>query len=156
MINGHQIQTSNNVIEKYCYSNDTTICKIYGGLYTWDEAMQYHTDGVNVQGICPPGWHIPDTVEFTVLSSNVNNNANSVKAIGQGAGTDASGFSALMSGYHGQAGSFYDIGDYTNYWSSAQSDSSNAHVMWLGKIVTTLNQNPTGKSSGFSVRCIKN
>lgn len=50
--------TLNDVIEKYCYDNDETMCNKYGGLYSWNEAMQntMHTDGI---GICPDGWHIP-------------------------------------------------------------------------------------------------
>ena len=36
--------------EKYCYFNLEESCNIFGGLYRWDEAMNY-TD--NPQGICP-------------------------------------------------------------------------------------------------------
>jgi uncharacterized protein (TIGR02145 family) len=159
MIAGNQNQTNNSTIEKYCYSNDTTICKIYGGLYSWDEAMQYGTSGTKVQGICPSGWHIPSSNDFYELKTVINNNGNSIKAIGQGsrnqAGTDESGFSGLLSGYRGQLGTFYNIGDYTNYWSSTQSDSTNVEVMWLGFDSKTVNQSNSNKTVGFSVRCIK-
>lgn len=159
MIPGIQTQTNNNIIEKFCYNNDTTMCKIYGGLYQWDEVMQYGTGGSNVQGICPTGWHIPDTTEFNNLSLAVNNSGNALKALAQGSGsssgTDASGFSALLSGYRGIAAGFFgDLGLYTNFWSSIEK-SAKIGVMWLGYDSQTVNQSYSGKQTGFSLRCIK-
>jgi len=57
-INGSSNQTDNGEIEKYCYNNLDANCVTYGGLYQWDEAMQYVTTA-GTQGICPDGWHIP-------------------------------------------------------------------------------------------------
>jgi len=37
MIDSLQNQTSNSVIEKYCYNNDSTNCNTYGGLYQWGD-----------------------------------------------------------------------------------------------------------------------
>src|ERR1035437_2197706 len=68
MINGIDTSKNNGIIEKYCYNNDTTNCTTYGALYQWDEAMQYVTTS-GAQGICPTGWHIPDSAEFTALST---------------------------------------------------------------------------------------
>jgi uncharacterized protein (TIGR02145 family) len=39
-------QTDNDIVEKTCYNSDPEMCKIYGGLYTWDEANS---------GVCPDG-----------------------------------------------------------------------------------------------------
>ena len=36
-------QTNNGVIEKYCYNNDPNICAAEGGIYQWNEMMQYST-----------------------------------------------------------------------------------------------------------------
>jgi uncharacterized protein (TIGR02145 family) len=58
--------TNNGTIEKYCYDDLTANCDVYGGLYQWNEAMQYMlTEGV--QGICPDGWHLPTSAEFETL-----------------------------------------------------------------------------------------
>jgi len=66
MINGDQVMTDNGIIEKYCYDNDTANCDIYGGLYQWDEMMNYSSSpGAN--GICPDGWHMPTDAEWTQL-----------------------------------------------------------------------------------------
>jgi uncharacterized protein (TIGR02145 family) len=53
-IDGANNQANNGTIEKYCYSDNTSNCDTYGGLYQWDEAMQYVTTE-GTQGICPSG-----------------------------------------------------------------------------------------------------
>jgi uncharacterized protein (TIGR02145 family) len=57
-INGSLEQTNNSLIEKYCYGDLAANCTTYGGLYQWNEAMQYVTTP-GTQGICPIGWHLP-------------------------------------------------------------------------------------------------
>lgn len=53
----------------------------------------------NVQGICPTGWHIPSQTEFQTLSTTtVDSNGNAVKAVGQGTGTNTSGFFCVNRG----------------------------------------------------------
>ena len=64
----------NSVIEKYCYNNNESYCDIYGGLYQWNEAMNYNEE--NSQGICPDGWHIPTVQEWTDLIDYINLNPN--------------------------------------------------------------------------------
>lgn len=66
MINGSTDMTNNGTIEKYCYDDDPTNCATYGGLYKWDEMMQYVTIE-STQGICPSGWHLPSDDEFKTL-----------------------------------------------------------------------------------------
>ncbi|MFA4924869.1 MAG: FISUMP domain-containing protein, partial [Ignavibacteriaceae bacterium] len=58
MIQGTANPSDNGTIEKYCYNNDTANCNKYGGLYQWNEAMQY-IKTEKAKGICPTGWHIP-------------------------------------------------------------------------------------------------
>ncbi|MFA5420614.1 MAG: FISUMP domain-containing protein [Patescibacteria group bacterium] len=71
-LNNETLSTS--TPEKYCYgATDIEVdpsgnCSIYGGLYTWDSAMQ---GGLSV---CPSGWRIPSEEDFlnlmTFLSSD--------------------------------------------------------------------------------------
>ncbi len=116
MISGNTNQTNNNLIEKYCYGDNSANCTMYGGLYQWDEAMQYVTTR-GAQGICPTGWHIPTQGEFMKLGSSVEADGNALKAVeqgtGGGAGTNISGFSALLSGTRNDYGSFEDKGGST-------------------------------------------
>jgi uncharacterized protein (TIGR02145 family) len=60
-------QQDNGIIEKYrAYTDWAYEDSIYGGLYQWNEMMQYGTT-TGAQGICPNGWHVPSNDEFTVL-----------------------------------------------------------------------------------------
>ncbi|MDP1621435.1 MAG: FISUMP domain-containing protein [Bacteroidales bacterium] len=70
-INAPQSQLDNNIIEKYCLVNDPAECARYGGLYMWEELMQY-TMEEGTQGICPPGWHVPSDVDWQVLEGAVD------------------------------------------------------------------------------------
>jgi len=71
MIQSSEDMTDNDIIEKYCYDNDPTNCDIYGGLYQWWEMMQYSIQQ-GLQGICPPGWHIPRDEELKILDGAVD------------------------------------------------------------------------------------
>jgi len=56
-------QTDNHEVEKYCYENDQSFCNTYGGLYTWDEMMEY-TNEPGISDICPESWHVPTSQEW--------------------------------------------------------------------------------------------
>ena len=73
MINGEKMQTDNEVIEKYCYQNKESNCDVYGGLYQWEEAVQYNNKE-RAQGICPEGWHVPSDDEFCTLEQQICQN----------------------------------------------------------------------------------
>jgi uncharacterized protein (TIGR02145 family) len=158
MINGSSEQTNNGTIEKYCYGNDQVNCKKYGGLYQWDEAMQYVTTQ-GIKGICPNGWHIPTDEEFQTLTAAVNGDGNRLKAVGQGtgggAGINTSGFSALLAGYRSHYGYFYPLGSTTYFWSSKKGDAAYAYGMTPGYDDSNIYFGQDFKVYGFSVRCIK-
>ncbi len=61
-----QSQRDNCLFEKYCYNNFELNCQSQGGLYQWDEMMQY-IDMEGTQGFCPPGWHVPVEHEWEML-----------------------------------------------------------------------------------------
>lgn len=170
MIQGSKEQTNNNTIEKYCYDNDANNCATYGGLYQWAEVVQYKNGATNttspntafsgnVQGICPPGWHLPTSAEYETLRAAVSSDGNTLKAIGQGtgdgAGTNTSGFSALLTGYCGTTGFFYNLGGNTDFWSSTEYGSNYAYFMNLGTNGSGIGMNATNKDYGYSVRCVK-
>src|SRR5574344_499811 len=66
--------------ESYCLDDDAVNCSKYGRLYKWAAAMDgagtWTSNGKGcgydvtcspiypVRGICPEGWHLPDTTEF--------------------------------------------------------------------------------------------
>ena len=61
-----QEQKNNGIIESYGYDDKPENIKILGGLYLWDEAMNYN-DEKSKQGICPPGWHVPSLEDWTLI-----------------------------------------------------------------------------------------
>lgn len=168
-------ETNNGVIEKYCYDNDSKNCDKYGGLYQWAEALQYANGATNdssshpalvgeIQGICPKGWHIPSFDEFRNLAGQFNYDANALKAVNQGVkngiGTNASGFTALLTGFS-QTEVHYNsnsnmLGDIALFWSSTERKRNSAAVFHLYDSNNNINLNENKKSNGLSVRCIKN
>ena len=158
MIQGASNQTNNSIIEKYCYANLPANCETYGGLYQWNEMMQYSTTP-GTQGICPPGWHIPTDVEFAALKTFVGGDGNLLKAVGQGTGagqgTDLYGFSALLAGNKQTYSSFVDIGKHGHFWSSTSSNDNVPHYyLWNDRSDFTQHWG-VYSTYGRSVRCIK-
>jgi uncharacterized protein (TIGR02145 family) len=156
MINGSLDQTNNNITEKYCYRNNPANCTIYGGLYQWNEAMQYDTiEGA--QGICPSGWHIPTYSDFITIGNTINWDGNALKAVGQGtgngAGTNTSGFSALLAGERLVDGSFLGLGEISSDWGSTR-DKEDAIPMELDYNDSLVLGWGNSLEAGFSVRCL--
>ncbi|MDP3150218.1 MAG: FISUMP domain-containing protein [Ignavibacteria bacterium] len=150
MLQGIENPSNNSLIEKHCYNNDTANCRIYGGLYQWNEAMQYiRTE--KAQGVCPNGWHIPTKSEFEILSSTVNNDGNALKVND----TNSSGFTALFSGYRIDNGYFNYLGTNTIFWSSTENNDTKANYLYLTTIYSNILLSDNNKEFGFSIRCIK-
>lgn len=154
----HSDVSNNGIIEKYCYGNNKANCDTYGGLYDWNEAMQYVTTQ-GAQGICPTGWHIPTYAEFINLRAWVESDGNALKAIeqgsGAGAGTNTSGFSALLAGGRYNEGFFFF--PYNGYFWSSSSDANNTFSFYFYVLDTSSScyLNDGNKNTGYSVRCIQ-
>jgi uncharacterized protein (TIGR02145 family) len=166
MISTNTSMSNDNVIQKYCYQNDTAKCNTYGGLYEWNEVMQYvNTSGG--QGICPVGWHIPTDAEWTALENSLPRSDKASRLSSNAAlwfdgsleasihfGT--SGFNALPGGFRSSSSSF-GLRDNANFWSSTESSSTNVinrHIDFEVS-VATFDLNPS-KLDGNSVRCRQN
>jgi len=68
MIRDTQLARDNGIYEKYSYQNDPTIKAPSGGYFTyyhWDEVIDYDT--IDTRGLCPPGWILPDRVDWDTL-----------------------------------------------------------------------------------------
>ncbi len=161
---GTSEQTNTGAIEKYCYGNSEANCDVYGGLYQWDEAMQYSSTPGG-QGICPTGWHLPTDEEWAALVSylgGIDVAGGKLKETGfahwsdPNTGADnSSGFTALPGGARDPVGSFADLSDYGGWWSSSWSDASNAwHRGMTASLAGVLRYN-YNKPCGFSVRCLR-
>ncbi|MBR6124124.1 hypothetical protein IKQ19_11120 [Candidatus Saccharibacteria bacterium] len=153
----------------WCYSNNLDSCEKYGRLYTWSATIDsiywtkkgktcgYDEDECNlpnrVRGICPKGWHIPNSKEWQALNYATGNNNKTMQAKGftnWKKATDEFGFSALPVG--GYTGDFL-FGTSAGIW-SATENGCNYASRWL------LNEDIIGLSGYFkyadlSVRCVK-
>jgi len=178
MVAGSANQSNNGTIEKYCYNNSEANCTTYGGLYQWNEMMEYTTTR-GVQGICPQGWHVPTDGEWTVLTSFVLNQSAWIcggntnyyaKALASTTGWDsyseictvgnnqasnnASGFAGLPGGYEGADGLYYHQGKFGYWWSSSEYNISYAWSRILAYNVANIYRN-NYRFYSFSVRCLK-
>jgi len=176
-------QSDDNVLEKYCYQNNTDYCTSDGALYQWAEAMDLAyacnannscAEQINTphQGICPTGWHIPTDDEYKTLEMylgmsqaeadaegwrGTHNEGDKLKIASKchsGQDCGTSKFESLLAGYRNTNGSFSNRGTYAYIWSSVQS-SANAWRRRLGSGLATVARDTYGKLYGFSVRCLK-
>ncbi len=150
-----QPHTDNCITERYCEPGDNT-CSTYGALYQWDELMQYGSTPGWPKGVCPPGWHVPTTVEWQdLIDANTGN--------GQ-AGSNLKDLNAPL-GFHGLLNGFYYL---NNLWAFTSTQNITGSMFWTstlagGKPVARgLNlYNPSvslyesSKANAFPVRCVK-
>ena len=164
MINGTENMTDDIVIEKYCYDNNYDNCDEYGGLYQWNEMMEYSTTP-GVQGICPDDWHLPTDAEWNILTDflgGLDVAGGKMKETGtvhwaspNTGATNESGFSGLPGGHRDTDGYFNYIGLYGYFWSSTEYSTSNAWLRELPYHSANAYRNNYSKEYGFSVRCIR-
>lgn len=176
MIQGTTNPSNNGIIEKYCFGNTPSICENKGGLYQWEEMMNYTTEE-GAQGICPAGFHLPSDEEWKVLegvadsqygighyiwnSSNFRgfDVAYNLKAVSGwasgGNGADLEGFKAIPAGYWWE-NSFFENNTFGIFWTSTSNEAGLPIYRGMRndmvKIARMLN---TYGPIGHSVRCIK-
>jgi uncharacterized protein (TIGR02145 family) len=164
MIDSLQDQTNNGIKEKYCYLNLQSNCDIYGGLYQWNEMMQYVTTE-GIQGICPTGWHLPTDIEWTVLINYLGGESlagGKLKESGTShwlsPNTDATnetGFTALPGGTRRHYGSFYAPGFFGDLYTSTQGDLGSAFYYTMNNTSGNAKRISGTMDDGNSVRCIR-
>jgi len=169
---GGQLQTNNGVIEKYCYDNNLTYCETYGGLYEWNEMMQFNPsddgDPGTTQGICPEGWHLPTLSEYNTLVSALggeNSAGGKMKETGttnwnspNSGATNSSGFTGLPSGYRSYSDGTFTSEGSSCYLKSATQVSGGTWLAYYRKLSYSNNdayENGSDKNNGNTVRCVK-
>jgi len=145
-----QDQRDNCVSEKYCFNDNPLNCINQGGLYEWDEVMQYDDTPAD-QGFCPPAWHIPTENDWNTLFANYTNNGfagNPLKYSGY------SGFDALLSGAYHFNSSWNFQGFATFFWSSTPQGSTKAWAHGMNISDPSVSAYPAFRVNSFSVRCV--
>ncbi len=162
----------------------TSNYQTYGVLYNWPAAMdgQASSNSVpsGVQGVCPPGWHLPSDEEWKILEGEVDSQYgypdpewNGLGLRGYDAGSNlkevgtthwyspnpgainSSGFTALPGGHMDNLISFNYLGNLAYFWSAREDGSSYAWLRSLGSSGTIVSRNHYNKHYGYSVRCCK-
>ncbi len=160
-------QNNINIIEKYCYDNDPLNCEIYGGLYQWNQAMNYETEQGS-QGICPQGWFLPSDQDFAEMEIFLGMDPGVVYTLGfrgPGIGTQlkqggTSGFDILYGGAWASWGAFIyiegSIHEFGYLYTSTQAGEDHAFRRCFRSDNSGVGRyNTWYKEAGLSVRCIK-
>jgi uncharacterized protein (TIGR02145 family) len=136
------------------YNNDSINYKNYGRLYNYKSAKNG----------CPKGWHLSSDNEWKILIDCLGGEADAggkLKAtsgwtIPNTGATNASGFSALASGYYDvNQDTFCHAGISATFWTTPGSGDT---TIWYRTIYyddTTVIRKCPYKPCGFSVRCVK-
>lgn len=145
-----------------------------GLLYQWSAAMD-NSETERSRGLCPAGFHIPSDCEWMYLEHGQgmsiseqnridawrahtadNQGTPGYKLRSQGTGqTNASGFSGLFAGYRGANGTYINRSSDGYWWSSSATGAATASFRHLGTGLRGLYRNSSNKTTGFSVRCLK-
>ncbi|MHC1707351.1 MAG: fibrobacter succinogenes major paralogous domain-containing protein [Bacteroidales bacterium] len=184
MILNNQASSDNGIIEKYCYMDDSNMCRVFGGIYKFAEMRQYApNNNFKPQGICPEGWHIPDNadwrtlflyfdpgIQFYTAWGHTWGNGNLSTDIGPDLreegfyywyptsgyeGTNTSGFSLLAAGSKSSNSSLFPgFLGSAELWSGEVFDATRAFYF---RVTTSLSifANTTQNVYGMSVRCIR-
>ncbi|PKO99434.1 MAG: hypothetical protein CVU13_04985 [Bacteroidetes bacterium HGW-Bacteroidetes-8] len=159
----------------YCDYNNIPVNSVANG-------RLYNYYAVATGKLCPTGWRVSTNDDWNVLETYLTNNGygylgsgdDTAKSLSEKSGWNASvtpgtvgnnqtsnnqsGFSAIPAGWRHYQGYFYDqeIGLSTYWWTSTVQDATKA---WSRSIFSGYSKatNPQAfKTSGFSVRCVKN
>ena len=141
----------------------------YGVLYNWPAAMggaqSSNGNPSGVQGICPPGWHLPSEAEWTELFDYLGGiniaggklkETDTIHWLSPNTGaTNETGFNALPGGVLYANGVFYGYKVKGSWWCSKEYNENLARFIEIGSYLGGVNNSHIDKESGASVRCIK-
>ena len=116
--------------------------------------------------MAPQGWHVPSDAEWTILETALGGASvagGKMKEAGtlnwttpNTGGNNNSGFAGLPGGNRNYLGSFVNVGNLGNWWSSTEEDSVGAWLRYLGYNISDLLRGGANyKYYGFSVRCLR-
>ncbi len=172
-------------VEKYCYDDDPWYCENYfGGMYSWSEAMglpkacdsvwtgttpecpdsvatgvvyDSEWDDLQIQGACPEGWHVMNGFEWRTMIGADESNWRVLSEVVSG--SNASGFSALLTGMGYCGGSsgckFGGVLEYGDFWLPKETDKEFAGVCAFRTLGWYSERNATLKKNVLPVRCVK-
>ena len=143
---------------QWAYDGNEVLGATRGRLYTWFPIN-------DSRGICPTGWHVPSTAEWTTLTDylgGLSMSGGKLKEAGfiywqspNTGATNETGFTALPGGYRFSSGGFGGLGTDGLWWSSTEVNTTDAWTLGMGNAYIEAYGGNNGKNSGYSVRCIR-
>ena len=164
-----QTQWANLTTGAWCwYNNDSAAyAATYGRLYNW-----YAVN--DPRGLAPQGWHVPTNREWDIMTKFLDptvdttvrgftgtdvgtkmKNTSGWERGGNGNGSNSSGFAGLPGGLRLNDGAFIYVGVYGIWWSAGEFGASNAWRRVLTRFDADVGRSEIFKSSGFSVRVVR-
>jgi uncharacterized protein (TIGR02145 family) len=142
----------------YCWYSNSVVFKTYGygALYNWY--------AVNIDKLCPTGWHVPSDTAWTTLTSYLGGETvagGKLKETGamhwtsSSAGCDnSSGFTAPGGGWRNDY-VFYYGGYGAMWWSSTSANATDAWYRGMYYFNNSVERKTAKKTGGCAVRCIE-
>lgn len=132
--------------------------------YNYTAATHNQFTSGKVQGVCPTGWHLPDSTEWEILIKTVRAKYNKNEAaLGLKAkygwpegkcGNDDYGFEALPTGAKNGTGDIF-TGETGSWWSSTNDEQNLADHWSIGSVDNRVLRGSTSYNVGYTVRCVK-
>jgi uncharacterized protein (TIGR02145 family) len=133
------------------YHNPASGIQHPASVYQWDELMQYD-ESVSIQGLCPPGWHVPSETDWNTLFAEYTNNGFAGSPLKY---SGFSGFNALLNGAWHLNEKWDYSGFATFFWSSTAYGPLKAWSHGMNDPDPSVSAYPAFRSNAFSVRCLK-
>lgn len=182
------VKTPSLLEHSWCFGNDEKKCDVAGRYYAWAavvDSVALATDLKNpqdcgngksctfldkIQGICPNGWHLPDTTEWRTLFVATGDSSAACKILKShigwynygiiaddiGNGTNDVGFSAIPVGYRSVSEGFNEtVGVDAFFWSATEYNMISNYKVVLSSSVKYAFFNQGDRSQGFPIRCVK-
>lgn len=171
---------------RYYPNNNVNNVATYGYLYNWKAVMNgaasSNSNPSGVQGICPTGWHVPSSTEFTQLSNYLssqsqywcgNDNTYTAKSIASTNGwnnssttcdvgndvlsNNATGFDAKPAGDYFINSQYENFGTMACFWfsTSVGTDDGFNRAIWYNSKKISGHSSGYTTGIGYSVRCVK-
>jgi len=135
-----------------------TYVSTYDYLYNWFAVN-------DAKGLCPSGWHVPTNGDWYDLTNYLGGDLNAGSKMKSPSLlwtlqnvpiVNSSGFTALPGGRRSNDGTFVFIRDAALFWSATQDvNPSYGESNYLEASNSAFKFNPWPKSTGLSVRCLK-
>ncbi|QQS61080.1 MAG: hypothetical protein IPN70_04310 [Candidatus Moraniibacteriota bacterium] len=154
-IDGNELPNGSE-IEKYCPDDEEDKCTQYGALYSFGEAKE----------ACPSGWHLPTDGEWTILEKKMGNCGASrddgwdCAPAGKEFINENNEPRQLIFPLSGKRNTNtpprFESPGFDGYYWTANDSGNTATYRQIQAIREDVNKASMNKSSGLSVRCIKN